>query len=107
MIHDISVPVLEESYIRTCLFLCSFRLTMNKLLFTLVNFFEMSCVCGQGKSQPEWSTSSKLHAIGFFNEADTLESSSILIYSHSKAGLYTQSGQQDAVKIKMVIKLGN
>ena len=29
-------------------------------------------------------------AIGFFNEAGTLESSSILIYSHSKTDLYTQ-----------------
>ncbi len=29
-------------------------------------------------------------AIGFFNEADTLEFSSILIYSQSMAGLYTQ-----------------
>jgi hypothetical protein len=34
-------------------------------------------------------------AIGFFNEADTLESSSILTYSHSKAGLYTHSDEQD------------
>ncbi len=32
-------------------------------------------------------------AIGFFNEADTLEFRSILIYSHSKRCLYTQSGQ--------------
>jgi len=29
-------------------------------------------------------------AIGFYNEADTLESSSMLIYSQSVAGLYTQ-----------------
>jgi hypothetical protein len=29
--------------------------------------------------------------IGFYNEADTVESSSILIYSKSKLGLYTQS----------------
>jgi hypothetical protein len=27
---------------------------------------------------------------GFYNEADTLESSSMLIYSHSMAGLYKQ-----------------
>jgi len=33
-------------------------------------------------------------AIGVFNEADTLESSSILIYSHPKKRLYTQLGQQ-------------
>ncbi len=31
-----------------------------------------------------------LHAIGVFNEADTLESSSILIYSESESSLYTQ-----------------
>ncbi len=31
-----------------------------------------------------------LRAMGFFNEADILESSSILIYSHLQMGLYTQ-----------------
>jgi hypothetical protein len=31
-----------------------------------------------------------IRAIGFFNEADTLESSSILIYSKLRAVLYTQ-----------------
>ncbi len=30
-------------------------------------------------------------AIGFFNEADTLESSSILIYSFQEQSIYTQS----------------
>ena len=44
-------------------------------------------------------------AIEFYNEADTLESSSILIYSQSKAGLCTQWGWHDAVQIKMV-KIG-
>jgi len=29
-------------------------------------------------------------AIGFYNEADTLKSSSILMYSQSMAGLYAQ-----------------
>jgi len=32
----------------------------------------------------------KFHAIGFFNEADTLESSSILIYSQLQMGFYTE-----------------
>jgi hypothetical protein len=36
-------------------------------------------------------------AIGFYNEANTLESCSILTYSQSIAGLYTQRGQKDAV----------
>ncbi len=31
-----------------------------------------------------------LRVIGFLNEADTLESSSILIYSELHTGLYTQ-----------------
>jgi hypothetical protein len=31
-----------------------------------------------------------LNATGFFNEVDTLESSSILIYSESESSLYTQ-----------------
>jgi hypothetical protein len=39
-------------------------------------------------------------AIGFFNEADTFESSSILIYSELQMGLYTLLGQQEAVLIK-------
>ncbi len=34
--------------------------------------------------------------IGFYHEADTLEFSSILIYSKSKIGLYTQSRWRDA-----------
>ncbi len=37
-------------------------------------------------------------AIGFFNEADTLESSSILIYSELHASLYTKIiGRDDAL----------
>jgi hypothetical protein len=47
------------------------------------------------------------HAIGFFNEADTLETSSVLFYSQSMSGLYTQWGQQNAALINTVIKLGN
>jgi len=39
-------------------------------------------------------------AIGFFIVADTLESSSILIYSEIKAGLYTQETGLDTVLIK-------
>ncbi len=35
-------------------------------------------------------------AIWFFNEADTVESCSILIYSELQTGLYTQPGQQKA-----------
>jgi hypothetical protein len=49
----------------------------------------------------------KFHAIEFFNEADTLEFSSILIYSQSKAGLYTLLGQQGSILIMALIKLGN
>ncbi len=36
------------------------------------------------------------------NEADTVKSSSILIYSHSAQSIYTQSWWQDAVLIKKV-----
>ncbi len=39
-------------------------------------------------------------AMGFFNEADTLESSSIRIYSQLQTWLYAQSGQRDAALIK-------
>ncbi len=45
--------------------------------------------------------------LGFFNEADTLESNSVLIYLQSTTGLYTRKVWWDAVYIKMVIKLGN
>jgi len=38
--------------------------------------------------------------IGIFNEADTHESTSILIYSKLQMGLYTQLGWQEAVLIK-------
>ncbi len=43
-------------------------------------------------------------AIGVFNEADTLESSAILIYSQLQMGLYAQNGWLEAVVIKTVIK---
>ncbi len=39
-----------------------------------------------------------------FNEADTLESSSILIYSQLQMGSYTQLGQREAALIQTVIK---
>jgi hypothetical protein len=39
-------------------------------------------------------------AIGFFNEADTLESSSMLIYSELQAGLYTRWIWPEAALIK-------
>jgi hypothetical protein len=37
--------------------------------------------------------------MGFFNDADTLESSSMLIYSKLGAGLYTQRVEWDTVLI--------
>ncbi len=42
----------------------------------------------------------KFYAIGFSNEPDTLESTSILIYSELHAGLYTQWIWLDAALIK-------
>jgi hypothetical protein len=39
-------------------------------------------------------------ANGVFNEADTLESSSLLIYSESQIGLYTQLVLLEAALIK-------
>ncbi len=45
-----------------------------------------------------------LCAIGLCNEADTLESSSILIYSQLQTGFYTHIGQQEAELIKTAIK---
>jgi hypothetical protein len=44
----------------------------------------------------EWS----FHAIGFFNEADTLESSSMLIYSFQEQSIYTQMICHEATYIK-------
>jgi hypothetical protein len=38
--------------------------------------------CPRSFSTPRWNTSKNFVKLGFFNEADTLESSSILIYSH-------------------------
>jgi hypothetical protein len=43
--------------------------------------------------------------LGFFNEADTLESSSILIYSELPTVLYTQWFGQDAALIKGRLKI--
>jgi hypothetical protein len=42
------------------------------------------------------------HAIGFFNEADTLESSSKLTYSFQEEVIHTQKVQHRAKLIKMV-----
>jgi hypothetical protein len=44
------------------------------------------------------------HAIVFYNEADTLEYSSLLIYSQLQTGLYTQINWQEAMFIETVIK---
>ena len=44
------------------------------------------------------------HAIGFFNEADMLESCSILIYSKSQTSLYTELGWHEAALIKCKLK---
>jgi hypothetical protein len=46
-------------------------------------------------------------AIGFYNEADTLEFSSILIYSTSEQSIYTQNGWHKAALIKHKLKGGN
>jgi hypothetical protein len=43
-------------------------------------------------------------AIGFFNEADTLESSSILIYSDLQTGLYRGLSWHEAALIKWRLK---
>jgi hypothetical protein len=40
-----------------------------------------------------------------FNETDTLESSSILIYSKLQAGLYSQWIRLDAALIKWLLKV--
>jgi hypothetical protein len=44
--------------------------------------------------------------MGFFNEADTLESSSKLIYLESQTGLYTQSVWPEAALFKWKLKAG-
>jgi hypothetical protein len=44
----------------------------------------------------------RFRAIGFYNEADTLESSSILIYSQFSQSLYTWKDWQDAELIKVI-----
>ncbi len=40
--------------------------------------------------------------MGFFNEADTLESSSILIYSGQEQSIYMQKVWHKAIFIKMI-----
>ena len=45
----------------------------------------------------------KFCAIGFFSEADILESSSILIYSELQAGLYKQCFGLDVALIKELL----
>jgi hypothetical protein len=42
-----------------------------------------------------------------YNEADRLETSSILIYSTLEQGIYTQNGWQEAMSIKGKLKGGN
>ncbi len=54
----------------------------------------------------DWMYCQNFCAIWLFNEADTHKPSSILIYSQLQTSLYTDSGQREAVLIKMVIKLG-
>ncbi len=44
----------------------------------------------------------KFCAAEFFNEADTVVSSSILIYSQLQMGLYTPIGWQEATVVKRV-----
>jgi len=41
-------------------------------------------------------------AIGFYNEADTLESISILIYSNKEQCIYTQKWMTEAILIEKV-----
>ncbi len=45
------------------------------------------------------------YAFGFFNEADTLESSSILIYSFQRQGILYTEIWQEAILIKMKLEL--
>jgi hypothetical protein len=47
----------------------------------------------------------KFCEIGFYNEADTLESSSVLIYSQKEQSIYTHGDWHDAVYIKKVITI--
>jgi hypothetical protein len=52
----------------------------------------------------DFKKNSFFRATGFFNVADTLESSSILIYSEFWMGLYTQIRWREETLIKTVIK---
>jgi hypothetical protein len=81
-------------------------------VFKCHSFFDTSVnldLCGRFKQFFTTLVSNKcsfiFRAIGFYNEADTFESSSILIYSWSMIGLYTWRIHQDAALIKVVIKL--
>jgi hypothetical protein len=59
-----------------------------------------SSYSGQQVSSYINNTGAIFNAIGFFNEADTLESNSILIFSYLSAGSYTQWIGLDAILIK-------
>jgi hypothetical protein len=48
---------------------------------------------------------SNFHAIGFFNKADTLESSSILLYYNTEQSINTEMRWHDAALINKIIKL--
>jgi hypothetical protein len=50
---------------------------------------------------PKHCTTYSFCEIGFFNEADTLESSSILIYSHFRQSLFTRKDRHNAELIKV------
>ena len=71
-----------------------------------INFVFHLCNCLNGFIARSLSVE-KIHcwlilfcATGFFSEADTLESTSILIYLALKTGLYTQMFWQEAALIK-------
>jgi len=74
---------------------------MLKILLTLPyqSFHSIISLGGCGVIKPFY-VGYNFCAIGFFNEADTLESSSILIYLKSWASLYTELGWRKAALIK-------
>jgi hypothetical protein len=53
---------------------------------------------------PSTTVACTSYAIGFFNKADMLESSSILIYPKSQTSLYTELGWRKAALIKCKLK---
>jgi hypothetical protein len=74
-----------------------------------INFVFHLCNCLYGFITQTLSVD-KIHcwlilfrATGFFSEADTLESTSILIYLESKTGLNTQMFWQEAALIKRLL----